>query len=305
MEIGSSLKGRWWGRNCLKGQKRQKSKYCNRILRPNLFNMVKYALNTIIRIRRMIHPWYIPFWSLYFASPIYYAMPTKAFLLPSSKLLHGPSQANWTANYCDSWGFTVSLSKYLTSPGLLLLLLDAGKLPAACSNFSSRTQIANLSTAFDKVRVVMLIPWNDRGSTDPEVAVINLRGLDNFCVLSAQHFRGPRLITRKTTSMCTEIHAKRSRFSTSFVLSVHFWCVMCHPTSTGSTVGSLHNKTSEVKQTKKITVTSHPSKTFEIQCTLIKPASPDCAHLKFTGIFHTVIQDVQYGKIRVEYAIHV
>jgi hypothetical protein len=52
----------------------------------------------------------------------------------------------------------VSLSKYLTSPGLLLLLLDAGKLPAACSNFSSRTQIANLSTAFDKVRVVMLIP---------------------------------------------------------------------------------------------------------------------------------------------------
>jgi len=34
-------------------------KFCNRIIRPNLFNTVKYALNTIrriTRIRRMTHP---------------------------------------------------------------------------------------------------------------------------------------------------------------------------------------------------------------------------------------------------------
>ena len=60
---GSSLKGRCWGGNCLKrpiyGKKY--GKICNRIIRPNLFNMVKYVLNTIqriikIRIRRMTHP---------------------------------------------------------------------------------------------------------------------------------------------------------------------------------------------------------------------------------------------------------
>jgi len=39
-------------------KKAKNDKFCNRILRPNLFNTVKYALNTIrriIRIRRMTH----------------------------------------------------------------------------------------------------------------------------------------------------------------------------------------------------------------------------------------------------------
>jgi len=43
--IGSSLKGRCWGGNCPKRPKN--GKFCNLIIRPNLFSTVKYALNTI------------------------------------------------------------------------------------------------------------------------------------------------------------------------------------------------------------------------------------------------------------------
>jgi len=59
--IGRSLKGRCRGRNCLKRPQNGKNdKCCNRIIRPNLYNTVKYAFNTIqriTRIRHMTHPW--------------------------------------------------------------------------------------------------------------------------------------------------------------------------------------------------------------------------------------------------------
>jgi len=46
--IENLLEGRFWGGNCLK--KAKIGKFCISIVRPNLFNMVKYALDAVRRI---------------------------------------------------------------------------------------------------------------------------------------------------------------------------------------------------------------------------------------------------------------